>query len=248
MARSYTLKQNPNPYKKQYRFPRRESPSGVVVVHSAENTPNVSPPDSGAEGVASYISRRRNAGSYHVVVDSDSLVYVLPPDHEAWQDGTGSNRHAYAISGAFRAAGWKDLPEWWRKATIKNMAKAARDYADWLKANHGVVIPARRISRAESDNRKPGFISHAERDPARRSDPGDDFPWDEFLAEFEGSGSPEEEEDDGMLALIISIYEAHELDWVKDPAGVAFWERHGKSVGTEKLHKDMLGAIHADSR
>ena len=29
-----------------------------------------------------------------------------------------------------------------------------------------------------------GFISHGERDPGRRSDPGAGFPWDEFLERF----------------------------------------------------------------
>ena len=45
------------------------------------------------------------------------------------------------------------------------MAAAAARYATWVRNRSGIVIPARRISRAESDARVPGFISHAERDP-----------------------------------------------------------------------------------
>lgn len=56
--------------------------------------------------------------------------------------------------------------------------------AAWVKAETGVSVPARRITRAEYLARRPGFISHAELDPGRRSDPGDEFPWDQFLRLF----------------------------------------------------------------
>lgn len=180
----YTLLDNPNPHQRQYRNPRRETPSGVVVVHTAENWPDDDGIDGGAEAVAAWLSRRTDAGSYHRLCDSDSIVACVPWWYEAWHDGTGSNRHSVGISAATRADQWPWMSPAWRDGCVFNMALAAADYANWLEAEHGIVIPARRISRAESEARVPGFISHAERDPGRRSDPGDAFPWEQFLGTY----------------------------------------------------------------
>jgi hypothetical protein len=182
---TYTLVRHPNPYLKQYRSPRRMPLSGLIVVHSAENVPDLHPPDTGAENVAAYISRRSTPGSYHTVVDSDSIVGVMPWEWEAWHDGTGTNPHSIGISGAFRAHQFDTLPEWWRTATVTNMALSAAAAAQWLQTTHGIVVPPRRISAAQArTGRQPGFVSHGELDPARRSDPGPHFPWVQFLAAF----------------------------------------------------------------
>lgn len=178
------------PASPQYRSPRREQPSGVVVVHTAENTPDTIGLDGAAEAVANFIRNRRDPGSYHDLVDSDSIVNLVPYTAEAYHDGTGSNRHSYGVSAATRASQWPDLPQQWVDATIHNMAAATAVFAIWLKATRGIVIPARRITRAESDARIPGFISHAERDPANRSDPGADFPWGQFLSEYDRLVNP----------------------------------------------------------
>ena len=88
------------------------------------------------------------------------------------------------MSAATQAARWSGLPPAWRRATVRNMARCASRYASWIERKHGVVIPARRITRAESENRIPGFLGHGERDPGRRSDPGAEFPWDTFLYDY----------------------------------------------------------------
>lgn len=159
-------------------------PSGVCVVHTAENAPDTVGPDTGAEGVASFIQGRSDFGSYHDLCDSDSIIDLVPYDAEAYGDGTGSNPHAYHVSGATQADRWASMPPEWREAVTKNMAKAAATYAKWLKANHDVTIPAKRITRAESEARKPGFLGHGERDPGRRHDPGSGFMWALFLATY----------------------------------------------------------------
>lgn len=176
----YYLLDNP-PKTRQFRNPRREKPSGVVVVHTAENTPDTTPEDRGAESVASFIADRSDYGSYHALCDSDSVVEMVPPTYEAFHDATGSNPHSYGISGATRADRWAQMPDDWRDGCVEMMAVAAARYARWIKSHHGIVIPAKRISRADSEARRPGFISHAERDPARRTDPGAAFPWEQFL-------------------------------------------------------------------
>lgn len=168
----------------QFRRPRREEPSGVCVVHTAENTPDLIGLDGGAEAVAQFIRTRQSPGSYHDLVDSDSGINLVAYDCEAFHDATGSNRHSYGLSIATRADRWPTTPPAWRDGAVRQAAAAAARYAGWLKARRGIVVPARRISRVESESRVPGFISHAERDPARRSDPGAGFPWNTFLAEY----------------------------------------------------------------
>lgn len=164
---------------------RGTDPSGVVVVHTAESYPDEVGPDDGAENVARFIRDRTTYGSYHDLADSDSIVLLVPYWMQAYGDGTGSNPHAYHVSAATQAHRWPTLPREWTEATVRNMARAAARYARWIKREHGVEIPARRITREESDRRVPGFLSHAERDPARRSDPGAGFPWDLFLETYE---------------------------------------------------------------
>lgn len=172
------------PVRSQFRRTRREAPSGVVVIHTAENTPDTVATDGGAEAVARFIVSRTTPGSYHVLVDSDSRLQLLPWTAEAYQDGTGSNPHAVGLSVATRADWWPWAPKAWRDGAIEHLAQAAADYARWLHAQSGIVIPPQRITREESERRVPGFISHGERDPGRRTDPGAHFPWDQFLRRY----------------------------------------------------------------
>lgn len=172
------------PERPQFRSPRRQPVSGVVVVHTAENTPDTVAFDGGAEAVANFIQGREDPGSYHDLCDSDSCINLVAYWNEAFHDGTGSNRHSYGVSVATRADVWPLVPKAWRDGAVKQAAAAAARYARWVKNTRGIVIPARRITRAQSEQLEPGFISHAERDPARRTDPGAAFPWQQFLTEY----------------------------------------------------------------
>lgn len=174
------LDDHPNRNLAQQR-PRRDQVSGVIVKHTAESALDTIGDDTGAEGVARYISERTSYGSYHVVVDSDSIVQVARFDMTTYGDGTGSNDHAIHISYACRAADWPSMSAERKAAFIRNGAQAAANAAEWVKANRDIEIPARRITRPQSDAKVPGFISHGERDPGRRTDPGPAFPWDLFI-------------------------------------------------------------------
>jgi hypothetical protein len=169
-----------------------------MVVHTAESTPDFVAFDGGAEAVANFIRTRDTPGSYHDLCDSDSCINLVAYSNEAYQDGTGSNRHAWGGSIATRADVWPLAPVGWRKGAIDQLASAAARYAKWLRKNHGVIVPARRINRAQSEARMPGFISHGERDPGRRTDPGLLFPWAEFLAAYarKMGATPTPEDDD----------------------------------------------------
>lgn len=178
------LEDNP-PRTRQYHQPRRAKPTGLIVVHTAESALDMIGADTGAEDVARFIQLRTDFGSYHTIVDSDSRVRLVPFDAEAYGDRTGSNSFAIHISFACKAAGWADMSPVRVGAFIRQGAVAAAEAAKWLKNVHGVTVPSLRITKAQSDAGVPGFISHALRDPARRSDPGADFPWVAFLHEFD---------------------------------------------------------------
>jgi hypothetical protein len=218
------------PARQQFLLPRRDDPSGVVVVHTAENLPDFVAFDGGAEAVANFIRTRTDAGSYHDLADSDSDINLVPYDAEAFHDATGSNPHSYGVSGATRADVWPLTPPEWRAGCVRNMARCAARYASWLKARSGIVIPAMRITRDQSSAGVPGFISHAERDPARRTDPGAGFPWSDFLGEFARLTAPTpgpSQEDDDMLPYLhaskytgVTLVDAAGGTWIENPATV----------------------------
>lgn len=170
------------PARTQYRAVRRAQVTGAIVIHSAENTPDLDGGDGGAEGVARFISTRTDGpASYHSVVDSDSIVRVGRYEWEMFHEGTGGNRFSLGLSFACRAAQWPILPEVWRQGALRNAAIEAANMARWVKEARGIVVPARRITPAEYRKGVAGFISHAELDPTRRSDPGAGFPWTTFM-------------------------------------------------------------------
>lgn len=187
------------PARSQFRSPRRATVSGVIAVHTAENAPDYVAFDGGAEAVARFIQGRSEPGSYHDLVDSDSAIHMVDWGDEAYHDGTGTNPHSLSVSIATRADTWPWAPQAWRDGAIDQAARAAARQARWVKATTGISIPPARISAAQARNRVPGFVSHAQLDPTRRTDPGEHFPWSQFLEAFarhvrDDSDSPQEDD------------------------------------------------------
>jgi hypothetical protein len=101
-----------------------------------------------------------------------------------FHEGTGGNRWSLGLSFACKAEQWPSLPESWVTGAITQGATEARAMADWVQETTGIVVPAERITKAQYNAGRPGFISHAELDPGRRSDPGTRFPWGRFLTSY----------------------------------------------------------------
>jgi hypothetical protein len=181
-----------NPPRVQQFRPRRDTPTGLIVVHTAESFPDETGPDTGTLAVARFIENRATPGCYHALADSDSRLQLVPYALATYGDGTGSNEIAIHVSAATQAAKWSSLPEAWVDGCVRQLAAAAADAARWLKATHGITVPAKRIDKAASDARQPGFIAHAQRDPGRRTDPGAGFPWSDFLDLFADMTLPED--------------------------------------------------------
>ena len=232
MTSAYLI-DNP-PRRSQYRKPRRSTPSGTIVIHTAENLTDITGPDTGAESVARFIQGRSTPGSYHLLGDRDSIIQLVPFEFEAFHDGTGSNPWSIGISAAMRAEDWRRLSRTNRSAYLATMVTMARRAADWLHTTHGIDVPAHRVDRSTA--RSPGFCSHAEREtwfgtPGRRSDPGFDADdWAEFLDLYAGQTptTTDTTEDDVMFVELIRMAyrRARGKDYdasVGDPNGWSGW-------------------------
>lgn len=183
-------------------------------------------PDTGAENVARFIQRRDTPGSYHDLVDSDSAIYLVRYPCEAYQDGTGSNPWALSISFALAAADWPRLSPAKRYDFLEQAVSAFRRQQAWLVSNGYPTTPLRRITKAQSDAGMAGFISHGDRDPGRRSDPGRDFPWGQFLEMCATITNPEDDMPSAdEVAAKVWEHALGERGGI-GPANAADWLRH----------------------
>ena len=206
------LVDNP-PRRSQYRKPRRAKPTGTIVLHTAENAPDLRPPDLGAENIASFIRGRSDPGSYHTINDQDSRIRLVPFEWEAFGDGTGSNPWAIQLSIAMSADQWWKVTEQQKLWYMAGLASAAREASDWLTVTHGISVPVRRLTKASHN--EPGFCSHQDREtwfgtPGRRTDPwrNDDALWHLFLTLYADTASTNQGDDMDPRALVVLTYNA----------------------------------------
>lgn len=169
----------------QYRQ-RYKAVRPVIVLHTAENTPDVTGADPTAEAVTNFITNRKDPGSYHIVVDRDSWLHLIDYRLAAFGDGTGSNEFAIHLSIAANTKVWKNHPEIVEQ--YLQQIKQAMGHVDEFLITQGLKpIQRRKLSKTESDRWDAnGFIAHSDRDPARRSDPGRYFPWNRLFQVLNG--------------------------------------------------------------
>lgn len=165
----YYLLDHPNPSGNKF-YASRGVAKKYVVIHTAENLPDLAPPDLGAESVARYLGTTSRDASCHECVDSDSFVPMLPDNYVAWHC-RGYNSTGWGLEICTQAHKWADLPADFRDRLYRAAAARARRAALALK------IPLVKTSPGGA----PGFFGHTEADPTRRSDPGRDFDWGYFM-------------------------------------------------------------------
>lgn len=156
----------------QYRSTRRNGAkaTGTIILHSAENVTDLSGADTGAESVARYITQRSTYGSYHVLVDRDSTIKMVPIDYETWHC-VPSNNWSVGISVAWRKGDLSTMNRAERDSYYEPFALAVLDVVAQFAAR-GITVPLDRfLTRSEVMDRKPGLSTHSRTDPSRRSDP-----------------------------------------------------------------------------
>lgn len=170
----------------QWRAGRRDPIKPVTVVHTTESSPSWAVWD-----LADFIRLRQEPGSYQLTGDAGGRIrWLVDFDNEAFGDRTGSNRWATHMALIMRAAEWRqwtgpDRPAR-LDALLETAAQMAAIIARWHIAEGRPAPAARLLTKAESDEPDAsGFISHARRDPTRRSDPGSGFPWPTFFARYQ---------------------------------------------------------------
>tara|TARA_Y100001937_G_scaffold54716_1_gene75412 strand:+ start:2142 stop:2969 length:828 start_codon:yes stop_codon:yes gene_type:complete len=175
---SYYLVDNENPNaklrsngKKGQYYPTRSKEIQGIVVHTAEGGTK-------AVNIARYLSTTDRTASAHVVIDDKEIVDLVPDDFTAFHC-RGSNSKSLGLEIAYFASKWGEDPEY-EEACIALSASWCAE-----KANK-YDIPMKRVTIDEWNAGKKGFISHAECDPGRRTDPGENFDWDKFFSYMKG--------------------------------------------------------------
>ena len=150
-----------------------------IVVHSPEAGEDFFGEDTTAEDVAKFFARVKRPASTHAVVDSDSIIDLLPDIFVAF--------HAAGVNTKTLSAevGW----DWdsWKKNPAKTES-LIRLFAAWVapKCISYDIPLVRVIHKNDWDNGARGFLEHSLTEgwrgkPGRRKDPGPDFPWDFFF-------------------------------------------------------------------
>lgn len=182
---SFYLLDHPNPNTAQYTYPRRGSRgrlSGTCILHTSEGY--------GALATAQFIARRTDYGSYHRLCDWDQIIAMAPWEYEVWQDSE-TNNWAVGIAAAVKAAEWHLLEPAKRDRVYRNMAACAAEFVAYMRDEHQIAVPIRRISGGEARAGVPGFCAHGD-SGLYRSDPGAQFDWAlffQYTQEALGSGA-----------------------------------------------------------
>jgi hypothetical protein len=176
---TFYLLDHKQPNTQQWGYPRRgASLSGTCIIHTAECAMDFDGADSSAENCASFINGRFDYGSYHTLVDSDSIIEMIPYEYEAWQDSE-TNPWAVGLSCAVQADNWHLIPADRRDGIYRNLAWAAADFVTYM-ATKGITVPLRRITGAQARAKVPGFCAHGD-SGVDRHDPGAQFDWALFF-------------------------------------------------------------------
>ena len=157
----YYLLDNP-PASPQFYPSRNNGLSGGVVIHTTEGAGG----DTAAENTAGFISRRSDPGSYHMIVDTDSSVAMMPDDYVAFGVAApGFNSKCWMIAIAARSSDLNpDDPR--TQAEVDRMG--AEIAAFWQRNGINIAEASQFIGEGVKD--RPGLAHHGDVQPADRSD------------------------------------------------------------------------------
>lgn len=157
----YFLLDNP-PASRQFYPSRPEGLSGGVVIHTTEGVGG----DDSAENTARFIARRSDPGSYHVIVDTNSTVALMPDDHVAFGVAApGYNSRCWMIAIAARSA---DLTAD-STLTMSEIDRMGHEIVEFWRRNGIDPLTAARFIGEDVKN-QPGLAHHGDVQPWDRSD------------------------------------------------------------------------------
>jgi hypothetical protein len=174
----------------------------LIVIHDTEGSAH----GQSAEDGAAYDSVRTDGTSAHYFVDNNSIVQcVLTADqaHTARSQGNRRGIHYELCARAsFTRAQW--LSKDYGLPMLQRAAKqAARDCKKW-------GIPVRKLTPGQVADGVKGFCGHGDitkafpADNGTHTDPGPNFPWDDFIDMVRVILTPPTKEDDVTESDIIS--------------------------------------------
>jgi peptidoglycan hydrolase-like protein with peptidoglycan-binding domain len=157
----YYLIDNP-PASKQFWPSRNNKLSGGVVIHTTEGAGG----DTAAENTAGFISRRSDPGSYHMIVDTDSSVAMMPDDYVAFGvAASGFNSTCWMIAIAAQSAAL-DPNSPYTQAEVDRLG--AEIVAFWQRNDINIAEASQFIGEGVKD--RPGLAHHGDVQPWDRSD------------------------------------------------------------------------------
>lgn len=181
----WALTGNPN---KPFHNGRQGQKILVIGVHITAGLDDWVGRDDSAESTVAW-GRTTTGASWHVCIDSDSIIPCLPDWYVAWVQGVKGysfNKPGLGIEIGARSTDWTSKPAAWVEKTLRNVAAwvAPRVIRYGIPVRHETSRDA--AARLIAAGKPVGFMSHWTIDPKNRSDPGlykgkDTFPWALFL-------------------------------------------------------------------
>lgn len=158
---SFYLIDNP-PASQQFWPSRNNAMTGGVVVHTTEGVGG----DDSAENTSGFISRRSDPGSYHVIVDWNSTVNLMPDDHTAFGVGaSGYNSRCWNIALACKGSELS-CDDWMTNVMLDRAGQAIVEF--WQRNGFDPVASNDWIGTDVLN--RPGLCQHGEAQPWDRSD------------------------------------------------------------------------------
>lgn len=157
----YFLIDNP-PRSPQFHAGRPSGLSGGVVIHTTEGVGG----DDSAENTANFIARRLDPGSYHMIVDTNSSVPMIPDDYVAFGVAApGFNSRCWMIAIAAQSSALNpDSPE-----TQNEVSRMGHEIVEFWRRN-GIDPASAAQFIGEDVKNRPGLAHHGDVQPWDRSD------------------------------------------------------------------------------